>query len=178
MSDIIPIAPEPRPLPFRRPADYYSAPESEVQPVVPRGVVYGCGAASLLAILVLFGAGVLAGSSGGGSIFSWMMATLQDEIHGVFTKDVTPAQKAAFDAEMKTLRENLDKKKVSIDRLQPLMSDFREASSDNQVTPAEAEKLTKKVREVNDGVPGSRGREVSPSRPAETPRPRDPATPR
>ena len=48
MSDIIPSAPEPRPLPFHRPADYYAAPLSEVRPIFPRWVPFGCGSASLV----------------------------------------------------------------------------------------------------------------------------------
>ena len=176
MSDIIPTAPEPRPLPFRRPADYYAAPPSEVRPIFPRWVPFGCGAASLLAIVVLFLAGAVAGSGKGGSIFAWMFATMQDEIHGIFTKEVTPVQKAAFDAEMKALRSNLDQGRVSIDRLQPLLRAIRDASIDSKVTPEEAAQLTKAAHDVNDGVTRSRGREVSPSRSPRAPRPRDPAT--
>ena len=149
MSDIIPTAPEPRPLPFRRPADYYAAPLSEVRPIFPRWVPFGCGTASLLGMLVLFGAGALAGSGKGGSIFAWMFATMQDEIHGSFTKEVSPAQKAAFDAEMKLLRGNLDNGSVSIDRLQPLLHAIRDASIDSKVTPEEAAQLTKAAHDVN-----------------------------
>jgi hypothetical protein len=152
LSDIIPTAPDPRPLPFRRPADYYAAPLSDVRPIFPRWVPFGCGAASLLVMLVLFGAGAVAGSGKGGSIFAWMFATMQDEIRGTFTKEVSPAQKAAFDAEMKTLRGNLDKGTVSIDRLQPLLHAIRDASIDSKVTPEEAAQLTKAAHDVNASV--------------------------
>ena len=152
MSDIIPTAPEPRSLPFRRPADYYAAPLSDVRPIFPRWVPFGCGAASLLVMLVLFGAGAVAGSGKGGSIFAWIFATMQDEIRGTFTKEVSPAQKAAFDAEMKTLRGNLDKGSVSIDRLQPLLHAIRDASIDSKVTPEEAAQLTKAAHDVNASV--------------------------
>jgi hypothetical protein len=149
LSDIIPTAPEARPLPFRRPADYYAAPLSDVRPLFPRWVPLGCGAASLVVILVLFGAGAVAGSGKGGSIFAWLFATMEDEIHGTFTKDVTPAQKTAFDAEMKTLRGNLAAGKVSIDHLQPLLRAIRDASIDSKVTPDEAANLTKAAHDVN-----------------------------
>jgi len=152
LSDIIPTAPEPRPLPFRRPADYYAAPLFDVRPIFPRWVPFGCGAASLLVMLVLFGAGAAAGSGKGGSIFAWMVATMQDEIHGSFTKEVSAAQKAAFDAEMKTLRGNLDQGSVSIDRLQPLLRAIRDASIDSKVTPEEATQLTKAAHDVNAGA--------------------------
>ena len=154
MSDIIPVtpepsAPEPRPLPFRRPADYYAAPLSEVRPIFPRWVPFGCGTASLIVILVLLAAGTLAGSGKGGGIFASMFGMMQDEIHGMFTKEVTAAEKAAFDAEMKTLRQNLAGGKVSMDKLQPLLHEIREASMDSKVTPDEASKLTQAAHEIN-----------------------------
>ena len=155
MSDIIPTEAEPRPtpqLPFRRPADYYTAPPSEVRPLFPRWVPIGCGAASLLAIVILFGIGTIAGSAEGGTIFAAIFGTMQDEIDGMFTKDVTPPQKAAFDGEMKMLRGNLAAGKVSIDKLQPLLQEVRASSADSKVTPDEAAKLTTAAHVVNEGV--------------------------
>jgi hypothetical protein len=149
LSDIIPAPPEPRPLPFRRPADYYAAPLSEVRPLFPRWVPLGCGTASLVAMVVLFGAGAVAGSGKGGSLFATLFGTMQDEIDGKFTKDVPPAQKSAFDAEMKTLRGNLANGKVSMDRLQPLLREIRDASMDDKVTAGEAVQLTKAAHDVN-----------------------------
>ena len=152
MSDILPPPPEPRPLPFRRPADYYAAPLSEVRPLFPRWVPFGCGTASLLMIVVLFAAGAWAGSGKGGSIFATLFSTMQDEMHDMFTKDVTPAQKAAFDAEMNAMRTNLANGKISIDHLQPLLHSIRDASIDSKITPAEAAQLTKAAHDVNASV--------------------------
>ncbi len=152
MSDLIPAAPEPPPLPFRRPADYYAAPLSDVRPIFPRWVPYGCGTASLIVILVLFGAGVLASRGKGGSIFATIFGTMQDEIHGMFTKEVTAADKSLFDAEMKTLRGNLADGKVSIDHLQPLLHAIRVASIDSKITPDETKRLTQAAHEVNSGA--------------------------
>ena len=152
MSDILPSAPDPPSLPFRRPADYYAAPLSEVRPIFPRWVPFGCGSASLVVIVVLFGAGIFAGSGKGGSIFSWMFGMMQDEMHGMFTKEVSAADKSLFDAEMKTLRGNLSAGKVSIDRLQPLLHAIRDASIDSKITPEEAKTLTAAAHQVNSGA--------------------------
>jgi len=149
LSDIIPIAPEPRSLPFRRPADYYAAPLSEVRPLFPRWVPYGCGTASLLVIVVLFMAGTFAGSGKAGSLFAMLFGTMQDEIRGMLTKDVTPAQKAALDAEFKTMRGKLAAGSVSMDRLQPVLRAIRDASMDSKITPDEAAKLTRAAHDVN-----------------------------
>jgi len=152
LSDILPPPPEPRPLPFRRPADYYAAPLSELRPLFARWVPFGCGTASLVVMVVLFAAGAWAGSGRGGSIFATLFGTMQDEIHDMFTKDVMAAQKAAFDSEMNALRANLGNGKVSIDRLQPLLRSIRDASIDSKVTPAEAAQLTKAAHDVNASI--------------------------
>jgi hypothetical protein len=156
LSDITPLAPEPRPLPFRRPADYYAAPPSDVRPLFPRWVPLGCGTASLIILAVLFGAGGFAASGKGSAIFAALFGTMQDEMHGMFTKDVTPADKAAFDAQMNALRGNLSHGKVSMDRLQPLLHAIRDASIDSKITPDEARKLTAAAHDVNAAAAASR----------------------
>ena len=149
MSDIIPSAPEPRPLPFRRPADYYAAPLSDVRPIFQRWVPYGCGATSLLVIVVLFVAGSFAGSGKAGSLFAALFGTMQDEIHGMFTKDVSAVEKTTLDGEMKALRHNLEKGHISIDRLQPLLHAIRDASIDSKITPDDVKTLTNAAHELN-----------------------------
>jgi len=156
LSDILPTPPEPRTLPFRRPADYYSAPLSEVRPIVHKGVPYGCGAASLLAIVLLFIGGALAGSGQGGALFATLFGTMAGEIRGMYAKDVTAAQKAAFDAEIKALQKNLDDGKVSISDLQPLLRSIRETSGDSSVTAKELDALTQAARNVNAAAHGQR----------------------
>jgi hypothetical protein len=149
LSDIIPSAPGPRPLPFRRPADYYAAPLSEVRPIFPPWVPYGCGAASLLVIVLLFVAGSLAGSGKAGSLIAALFGTMQDEIRGIFTREVTVGQQKVFDGEMTALRRNLEKGYVSMDRLQPLLHAIRDASIDSKITPEEAKMLTKAAHDLN-----------------------------
>jgi len=149
LSDIIPSGPFPRPLPFRRPADYYAAPLIEVRPLFPRWVPVGCGTASLIVLILLFLGGALAGGGRGGALFAMLFGTMRGEIHGMFTKDVTPAQKAAFDAEIRLLQKNLDQGKISVDKLQPLLRAVREVSADQRVTPQETERLIVAAREVN-----------------------------
>jgi len=152
LSDTIPSAPEPRSLPFRRPADYYAAPASEVRPIFPSWVPYGCGAASLVVILILFIGGSLAAGAKGGSLFATLFGTMQDEMRGMFTKEVTAAQKNAFDAEMNALRANIASGKVSLDRLQPFLHSIRDASMDSKITADEATRLTESARAINRGA--------------------------
>ena len=150
---------------------------SEVRPLFPRAVPYGCGAASIVAILILFGIGVFAGSGKGGSIFGSILGMMAGEIDGMFTKEVSKAQRDAFEAEMKSLEKNLSQGKVSIDKVQPLLRTIRDTSGDNAVTPKEAEMLIQAARAANEVAP-LRGSAVSRSPNPATPQPRNPAPPR
>ena len=136
-------------LPFRRPADYYTSPVGEARPLFPKWVPYGCGSAAIVALIVVFALGIAASRGGMGELFDLMLATMQGETDKMFTKDVKPADRATFDAEMKTMRESVRHNRVSMDRLQPLLRTLRDAVSDERVTPAETQKLTEEIREIN-----------------------------
>jgi hypothetical protein len=145
------ISPPPPPpsLPFRRPADYYSTPVDDRRRLFPRGVTIGCGSVSIVVVIALFVLGGMAANGKFGSLFGLVFGQLQVELQGQFTKDVTPAQKAAFNAEMKTLLDHLDKSAVPLDRLQPLMRTVRDVSGDGKVDGKEVERLVAALREVN-----------------------------
>ncbi len=84
-----------------------------------------------------------------GEAFDLMFATMQGEIDKLFTKDVKPAEKIAFDAEMKAMRESVRQNRISVDRLQPVLRTLRDVVSDERVTPAETQQLTEEIRELN-----------------------------
>ena len=140
-------------LPFRRPADYYSTPTGETKPLFPRWVPFGCGAAAIVLLIAVFVGGVFAARGGMGQLFDFMFGSMQGEIDKMFTKDVTPAQKASFDNEMKTMRDLVRQNRLPIDRLQPLLRTMRDVTSDEHVTPAEADQLTKEMHEINTAPP-------------------------
>ena len=140
-------------LPFRRPADYYSTPTGDAKPLFPRWVPYGCGTAAIVLLVVVFIGGVFAARGGMGQMFDFMFGSMQGEIDKMFTKDVTPAQRAAFDNEMKTMRDAVRQNRLPIDRLQPLLRTMRDVTSDEHVTPAEADQLTKEMHDINTAPP-------------------------
>jgi hypothetical protein len=144
----LPALPPPS-LPFRRPADYYSSPVGEARPLFPKWVTFGCGTAAIVALLVVFGLGIAISRGGMGELFNFMFASMQGEIDKIFTKDVKPADKSAFDAEMKAMRESVRQNRISVDRLQPVLRTMREVVSDERVTPAETQQLTQEIRELN-----------------------------
>ncbi|HEX3579542.1 MAG TPA: hypothetical protein VHY33_13340 [Thermoanaerobaculia bacterium] len=134
-------------LPFRRPADYYATPGSTLRPLFPKWVPAGCGWASLVFIVLLFVAGSLAPKSG--SALEWLFAKIETDMTPHFTKAVTPAQKAAFAAEMKTLRASAKAGKLKLDKTQAFLKLATEVDSDEKIDPAEADKLIAAVRDVN-----------------------------
>ena len=145
-----PPAPAPEPLPFRRPADYYSNPESRLRPLLPRWVPIGCGWVSLVFVIALFAAGTFAPRSG--SILDMLFGKIQDDLAQHFTKDVTPAQKTSFAAEMTTMRAAARDGKLKLDRTQTFLRLATELDSDEKVDHAEADKLIAAVKDVNRGV--------------------------
>src|SRR5438132_5954439 len=136
-------------LPFRRPADYYSTPVGEARALFPRWVPFGCGTASILVLIVVFILGAIAARGGLGIAVEMVFGTMQGEIDKMFTPDVKPTDKAAFDAEMKALRDSVRQNRVRMDRLQPLLRTIREVSADEKVTPAEAQQLTREIHGIN-----------------------------
>jgi hypothetical protein len=144
--------PEPAadPLPFRRPADYYSTPEVNRRPLFPRWVPVGCGWAAVVFIILLFIGGALAPKSG--SVLEWLFAKIQTDMTPHFAKNVTPAQKAEFAAEMQTLRASAKAGKLKLDKTQTFLKLATEVDSDEKIDPAEADKLIAAVRDVNRGV--------------------------
>jgi hypothetical protein len=77
------------------------------------------------------------------------LASMEGEIDKMMAPDVRPPQKAAFDAEMKGIRESVRAGRLPIDRLQPLMRTMRETVVDERVTPAEVDELTRAAHAVN-----------------------------
>jgi len=140
-------------LPFRRPADYYSTPLADVKPLFPRWVPFGCGTAAIVLLVIVFLGVIFAARGGMGQLFDMMFGSMQGEIDKMFTKDVSPAQRAAFDGEMKTMRDRVRQNRLPIDRLQPLLRTMRDVTSDEHVTPAEADQLTKEMHAINTAPP-------------------------
>ena len=82
----------------------------------------------------------------------WLFGKIQTDMTPHFAKDVTPAQKAEFAAEMKTLRASAKAGKLKLDKTQAFLKLATEADSDEKIDSAEADKLIAAVRDVNRGV--------------------------
>jgi hypothetical protein len=103
----------------------------------------------VVALILVFALGVALSHGLMGELFDLMFATTQGEIDKAFTRDVKPADRATFDAEMKTMRESVRQNRVPAERLQPLLRTLREVILDERVTPAEGQQLIREIREIN-----------------------------
>jgi len=144
LSEITPEKPA-----TRLPADYYSAPVSEKDRMLPRWVTIGCGTAALLILILLFGAGAFVNSGGGTSAIGWFFGRMQSEILAMCDRDVKPQQKTDFAAEMSALQVRVAKGKVKSDDLLEVFRIIRDDAGDEDVTSAELEELTNKLRAIN-----------------------------
>ena len=135
---------------FVWPAEYYSGPSPVA--VLPRGVTFGCGAAAVVVLVILFAGGAFMASGGIVDFMDLALGMSMGELRGMYTADVTAAQKKEVDDAIEKVRVGLREKKVSVTQLQPLMETMRKAIADQKVTPAEAKTLTASAQKAVKGV--------------------------
>ncbi len=152
LEQIVPPDPAPTALPFRLPADYYSSPSADANRIVPRWIPFGCGAAALVFLLGLFAAGAFVTGGGGAAIIGFFFDTMQGDVERLFTPDVTPSMRADFEREWKRLETNMTSRRVPLDKFQGVLLQMQEAIEDKHVDGSELEKLTGKIRSVNEAV--------------------------
>lgn len=140
-----PAAPPPRRV--YRPADYYSSAAPER--VLPQWAPYGCGAASVLILLLVFAGGAYLSHGGFTEMMDLVFGMTMGEMRGMFAKEVTAAQKQALEREVETLRQNLRDQKVSVQKLQPLLEAIRKATGDKSVDAREVERITALAKQIN-----------------------------
>ena len=138
-----PSSPQPATRSFRLPAEYYSAPLSEVRPVFPKWAPYGCGIASAIFLALLFAGGSVLSGPKFGEMLDIVLGMSLGEFRGMYAADVRPESKSEFEAEVKAMRDGLRTGKVSPTNVQPFLKSMQDAIADKKVTQAELEKLTK-----------------------------------
>jgi hypothetical protein len=134
---------------FRLPADYYSAPLSEVRPLFPKWVPYGCGAAAAVFLLLLFASSALFTGARLGAGIDFVIGMSLGEVRGMFTSEVSSEQKDAFEREVKAMRDGVRTNRVQVANVQPFLQAMQKAIGDKTVTPQEVENLTRVAREAS-----------------------------
>ncbi len=133
---------------FRLPADYYSTPLSEVRPIFPRWVPYGCGIAAAVFTVVLFATGAILTGPRLAQGVDFVIGMSLGDVRGMF-QGVSTEQNDAFEREVKAMRDGLTAKRVPVSAVQPFLQSMQKAISDKKVTPEEVEQLTRAAREAS-----------------------------
>jgi hypothetical protein len=133
---------------FRLPSDYYSAPLSEVRPVFPRWVPYGCGIGAAVAIIALFATGAILTGPRLAQGLDFVIGMSLGDLRGMF-QGVSTEQKDAFEREVKAMRDGLNANRVPVAAVQPFLQAMQKAITDKKVTPEEVEQLTKAARDAS-----------------------------
>ena len=131
------------PRSFRLPADYYSAPLSEVKPFFPAWVPWGCGSAAALVLVLMFAGGALVSGPRLAALFDLTIGMTIGEVKNMYTPEVSGEQRETFDDAVSAMREGLREGSVKMEKVQPFLQALQKAMGDDKVTPEELERLTK-----------------------------------
>ena len=117
--------------------------------VLPRGVTFGCGAAALAVLILVFAGGAFMASGGIVQLMDLTFGMSMGELRGMYQSDVTDMQKKELEAAIASLRENVRTEKVPVARLDPVLQTMRKGISDEKMTAAEVEALTAAANKAN-----------------------------
>ncbi len=134
--------------PFRFPADYYCAPLSDVTPIFPRWVPFGCGGVSAVILLLLFAAGAVISGPRLAEFMDLFLGTSLGELRSMYAPDVSAAEKQRFDDEVERMREGLRTGQVTVKAMQPFMRAMQSAIADKRVTAEEVDRLANAAHEA------------------------------
>ncbi len=131
----------------RWPADYYSS--ATPKPVLPQWATFGCGAAAVVVLIIVFVGGAFLGGGGLSQFMDFALGMSLGEMRGMYTAEVSEAQKKTLDTEMEAMRDKLRKKTIAVKDIQPVLQTMQKGIRDEKMTPAEVEQLTAAVRKAN-----------------------------
>lgn len=131
---------------FVWPAEYYSGPSPAA--VLPRGVTFGCGAASVVALILVFAGGAFMASGGLVQLMDFTFGMSMADVRGMYAAEVTGAQKKELEDSIEQLRAGLREGRVSVTQIQPVLETMRKGIGDKKLTPAEVDALTAAARKA------------------------------
>lgn len=135
---------------FVWPADYYSGPSRPA--VLPRGVTFGCGAASIVVLLLVFAGGAFLASGGVVQLMDLTLGMSMGDVRGMYTAQVTAPQKKELEDAIEELRGGLRNGKVTVAQLQPVLQTMRNGISDRKLSPDEVQALAAAARKASGKV--------------------------
>ncbi|MEO8034679.1 MAG: hypothetical protein ABI837_09620 [Acidobacteriota bacterium] len=126
---------------------------SDVVPVFPKWVPFGCGTASVALLCVLFASGAFFASGGIGRALDLLFGQLEKEMTSAYATDVTADQKRALGDAMAGLRGDIRADRVKLPAIQPLLGSMRDMLADGKLTHGEVEKLVDQIHNAEHPPP-------------------------
>lgn len=135
---------------FQWPCEYYSS--ATPAPVLPQWAPFGCGAASVVVLILVFAGGALLSSDRFLDFMDFAIGMSVSEMKGQYAAEVSAEQKKALEAEIDAMRKNLRENAISMQDMQPFLRRLTEVTADRKVTPPEAGSLLGVARKINSGA--------------------------
>jgi hypothetical protein len=116
--------------------------------VLPSGVKFGCGAASIVALILLAIGGAWMASGGIVDVMDMAFGMSMGEVRGMIASDVSAADKKALEDAVETMRGKLRNGEMPVAALNPVMETMRQGISDKKMTTAEVRALAAAARKA------------------------------
>ncbi len=116
--------------------------------MLPRGVTFGCGAASVVALILVAIGGAWMASGGIVDVMDMAFGMSMGEVRGMIASDVGAADKKALEDAVETMRGRLRSGEMPVSALNPVMETMRKGMSDKKMTAAEVRALTAAARKA------------------------------
>jgi methenyltetrahydromethanopterin cyclohydrolase len=88
-------------------------------------------------------------SGGLAQLIDFGLGISMGDVRGMYTADVTVAQKAELDAAIEEMRAGLRDGKVSVAQIQPVLETMRKQIADRKLNPSEVEALAAAARKAS-----------------------------
>ena len=131
---------------FRWPAEYYST--ATPTALLPQWATFGCGAAAVVVLVIVFAGGLFLGSGGLSQFMDFALGQSLGEMRGMYTAEVSTTQKETLDREMEAMRVRLREKTIAVKDIQPVLQTMQKSIRDDKMTAAEVDQLTAAARKA------------------------------
>jgi hypothetical protein len=129
------------------PSRYYAQPPAGLEK--GRSAIFGCGAASLVILLLLFLAGSFFASGGLRMLLGYAVGEIAARIDPKTTPDLSPAERADLKNELDRAAKMSRSASVPLPKLVPLLEKMQTALADEKITKDEARELVQAVQQLN-----------------------------
>jgi hypothetical protein len=138
----------PEPVSARRflwPSEYYATETPKA--VLAPWATYGCGIGAVVVLIAVFAGGAWLAGGGFLQVLDLSFGMTLGEMRGMYTPEVTPAQKQVLEETIDSLREHVRNGRVPVKNLQGLLQTMQKAMKDDKLSGAEVDSISRLANE-------------------------------